>query len=96
MADADELKTISGLGAWPKAASVDYFIENFDGNLPEDIQRSVVPAAPDAWIRALQLYGTMSFEDVTEDAIYWAENGFPTHDFLSCIIKEEAENYRRW
>ena len=96
MAGAGELKTISGLGPWPKAASVDYFIRNFDGKLPEDIQRSVVPAAPDAWMRALQHYGTMRFEDVAEDAIYWAENGFPTHDFLSCIIKEEAENYRRW
>jgi len=96
MANTGEMKTISGLGTWPKAASVDYFIQNFDGKLPEDIQRSVVPAAPDAWIQALKLYGTMSYEEVTKDAIYWAENGFPTHDFLSCIIKEEADNYRRW
>lgn len=96
LADTDEIKTISGLGTWPNAASVDYFIKNFEGDIPEDIQRTVVPAAPDAWIQALKRYGTMSFEEVTSDAIYWAEHGFPMHDFMSCTLKEEAESYKRW
>jgi gamma-glutamyltranspeptidase/glutathione hydrolase len=95
-ASTSELKTISGLGPWPEAASVDYFIENFNGEIPEDIQRTVVPAAPDAWIQALKLYGTMSFEEVTRDAIYWAENGFPMHQFMSCTLKEEISSYKRW
>ena len=41
LANTNEIKTISGLGPWPKGASVDYFIENFDGQIPEDIQRTV-------------------------------------------------------
>jgi gamma-glutamyltranspeptidase/glutathione hydrolase len=96
LAKTNEIKTISGLGPWPKTASVDYFIENFKGEIPAGIQRSVVPAAPDAWIQALQLYGTMSFEEVTRDAIYLAEQGFPTSKELSNSVKEKIESYRRW
>lgn len=96
LADVNEIKTISGLGPWPKAASVDYFIENFKGEIPEGIQRTVVPAAPDAWIQALRLYGTMSFEEVSEDAVFLAEYGFPMHQFMSNNLKEDAKDYRRW
>ncbi|MEE9611319.1 MAG: gamma-glutamyltransferase family protein [Desulfatiglandales bacterium] len=96
LANTNEIKTISGLGPWPKGASVDYFIENFDGKIPEDIQRTVVPAAPDAWIKAIGSYGTMSFEEVSRDAIYLAEHGFPMHQFMSKIVKEKIDGYKRW
>jgi gamma-glutamyltranspeptidase/glutathione hydrolase len=96
LANTNEIKTISGLGRWPKAASVDYFIENFNGEIPVGIQRTVVPAAPDAWIQALKLYGTMSFEEVTRDAICYAEYGFPMHQNLSDRLKERVNKYRRW
>lgn len=96
LANTKKIMTISGLGPWPKAASVDYFVENFGGEIPEGIQRTVVPAAPDAWIQALRLYGTMNFEEVTRDAVSLAENGFPMHHFMSNNLKENAESYRRW
>jgi gamma-glutamyltranspeptidase/glutathione hydrolase len=96
MATTNQLKTIDGLGPWPKAASVDYFVKNFGSEIPEGIQRTVVPAAPDAWIQALRRYGTMSFEAVTRDAISLGENGFPMHRFMSNNLKEDAEDYRRW
>ena len=96
LSNTNEIKTISGLGPWPKIASVDYFTENFGGEIPEGIQRTVVPAAPDAWIQALKYYGTMSFEEVTRDAIYWAEQGFPMHQFMSKTLKVKVNSYRRW
>ncbi len=95
-ANTNEIKTISGLGPWPKGASVEYFKENFDGEIPLGVQRTVVPAAPDAWIQALKLYGTMSFEEVTHDAIELAEHGFPMHQFMSNNLKGEIDNYKRW
>ena len=95
-ADTNEMKTISGLGPWPKAASVEFFREHFNGQIPEGIQRTVVPAAPDAWIQALRLYGTMSFEEVSRDAVYLAEHGFPMHHFMSHILKDKSDSYRRW
>ena len=95
-ADDDELITIDGLGRWPQKASVDFFIQNHEGKIPSGILTAVVPAAPDAWIQALKRFGTMTFDDVTGDAIHLAENGFPMHRFMSNHIKSAAEDYRRW
>ena len=64
-AETGQIKTISGLGPWPRAASVEFFQERFNGKIPEGIERTVVPGAPDAWIQALRLYGTLSFEEVS-------------------------------
>lgn len=96
LANTKEVRTISGLGPWPKAASVDYFVNNFKGDIPLGIPRTVVPSAPDAWIQALRSYGTLSFEEVTRDAIYLAEEGFPMHQFMSDTLKEKMENYQKW
>jgi gamma-glutamyltranspeptidase / glutathione hydrolase len=96
LADRTEIKTISGVGTWPKKASLDYFIEKHGGKIPVGIDRTVVPAAPDAWITALRHYGTLSFEEISRDAIELAEGGFPVYSFLSNNIKEAPDHYRRW
>lgn len=90
------LATISGVGPWPRAASVDFFLEHHGGRLPEGILRTVVPAAPDAWITALVHFGTMGFADVAEDAIDLAANGFPMHSFLYNNLVELREKYLQW
>jgi gamma-glutamyltranspeptidase/glutathione hydrolase len=96
LADRKEIKAVSGLGPWPGKASVDYFIRRHDGKIPVGIERTVVPAAPDAWIQTLKNYGTMSFEEVSRDAIDLAEQGFPMYQFMSNNIKESVDHYRRW
>ncbi len=75
--------TISGLGRWPRAASIDYFRQHANGQIPVGILRCVTPAAPDAWLTALEKYGTMTFEQVVQPALELAENGFP----LSHIVQ---------
>ncbi|MGE8943033.1 gamma-glutamyltransferase family protein [Leptospira interrogans] len=96
LAERQETITISGLGVWPKAASVDYFKNNHDGQIPEGILRSVVPGAPDAWLTALELYGTMSFREVAAEAIRFARTGFATHALMSDRIKEYLPGYQRY
>ena len=54
LADFGEVVTISGLGTWPKAASCEFFQKEHNGEIPEGLLRAVVPAAPAAWITALQ------------------------------------------
>ena len=71
------VETISGLGRWPKSASVDFFRRHHDGNLPETILRTITPATPDAWLSALARWGTMTFEQVVQSALDLAENGRP-------------------
>ena len=96
LADRREVVTISGLGVWPQAASVDLFRREYGGRIPEGLLRTVVPAAPDAWITALERYGRMSFGQVSQSAIRFASQGFPMHSFMSNRISEAEEDYRRW
>ena len=69
--------TISGLGWWPKAASIDYFQHQANGDMPAGVLRTVIPATADAWLTALKLYGSMTFEQVVTPALELAEQGFP-------------------
>src|SRR5262249_35740228 len=54
----DRVFTIPGLGPWPKAIARDHFKKNYGGKIPQGILRTGVPAAPDAWITALERFGT--------------------------------------
>ena len=94
MAETGEIVTIDGLGTWPKAASCAYFRENFDGRIPDGLPRAVMPAAPDAWLTALERYGTMSFAEVSEAAIRAAREGFAVYPLLARQIAEREETIR--
>ena len=96
LAETRKTITISGLGAWPKAASLGTFQSDYNGSIPSGILRTVVPAAPDAWITALEKFGTMSFGDVASAAIRFAHDGFPTPSLMCEIITKMEEKYRRW
>ena len=83
--------TISGLGRWPKAASIEWFEKNCGGEIPPGVRRAVTPAAIDAWLTALERYGTKSFVEVSEDAISLAEDGFAMHHFMYDHIKDRRK-----
>ncbi|MBV9426250.1 MAG: gamma-glutamyltransferase family protein [Bradyrhizobiaceae bacterium] len=93
-AKEDRLVTIAGLGPWPKAVTRDYFQKHHGGKIPSGILRTVVPAAPDAWITALKRYGTMSFGEVAASAISFARDGFPIHPLMAEIIATHEAEYR--
>ena len=96
LADRDETVSIAGLGWWPKALNIETFIRDHNGTIPMGLQRTVVPAAPDAWILALQRYGTMSFGDVATAAIRYARDGFAVHSVMATFLQDKVEDYRRW
>ena len=56
--------------------------------------RTVVPAAPDAWITALKRFGTMSFGEVAESAISYARDGFPVYPLMTEVITDHEAEYR--
>jgi gamma-glutamyltranspeptidase / glutathione hydrolase len=91
-----QITTISGLGWWPKAADPAYFRREHDGHIPDGLRRTVVPAAPDAWITALERFGTMSFGDVAAAAIRFARDGFPMYQLLADMIALHESDYARW
>ena len=95
-AKASRVETISGLGYWPKLADVEVFRRDHGGSIPEGLLRTVVPAAPDAWITALGRYGTMSFGEVATAAIRFAREGFPMYPLLAGMLQMNEAGYRRW
>ena len=68
LAESGEVVTIDGLGVWPEAASAAFFRREHGGRIPDGLLRTVTPAAPAAWIAALERFGTMSFEEVARYA----------------------------
>jgi gamma-glutamyltranspeptidase / glutathione hydrolase len=88
--------TISGLGWWPQKASLAVIHREYGGKIPLGILRTVIPGAPDAWITALELFGTMSFGAVAEAAIQFARKGFPITELSAEIYAAEEHELRRW
>ena len=94
LAETDEVQTISGLGTWPRAIRADQFADS--GAIPAGVLRTVVPAAPDAWITALERFGTMSFREVAAAAIRFASDGFVMYPLMAEILAANEDSYRRW
>ena len=91
LAASDSVVTISGLGRWPRAASIDYFMRHAGGQIPLGILRCVTPSAADAWLTALERYGTMSFDQVVTPALELAEVGFPISAVTQRFMGRSAE-----
>ena len=96
LAKERRVETISGLGGWPRAVTPDYFQRRHAGRIPEGLLRTVVPAAPDAWITALERHGTMSFADVAAAATRLAGEGFIMYPHMADIIASHEQGYARW
>ncbi|WP_427184690.1 gamma-glutamyltransferase family protein [Bordetella bronchialis] len=95
-ADTGKVWSISGLGYWPRATRLEDFLRQHHGTIPAGVLRTVIPAAPDAWITALERFGTMSFGEVAAGAIRLAHDGFVMYSLMAEVLAENAANYARW
>lgn len=92
LAERGEVLTISGLGWWPKAASLEAVTRLGNGGIPLGVGRTVVPAAVDAWLTALGRYGRLTLAEVVAPSIELAERGFPMYAAMrKSIVKFEAD-----
>src|SRR5215469_7600306 len=96
LAEKQEVVTIAGLGPWPKALDPELFQREHGGKIPKGVLRTVVPAAPDAWITALRRYGTMRFGEVAAAAIRLARDGFPMYPLMAASLKRHEADHRAW
>ena len=96
LAESNEIITLAGVGGWPKSLDVDAYIKRHNGEIPQGVQRTVIPAAPDAYVQVLQRYGTRSFSDVAARAIRCARDGFPVHNVMRDYIEQYQDNYRQF
>lgn len=79
LAATGEVVSISGLGWWPKAATLEAVKSLGKGGPTLGVARTVVPAAVDAWLTALARYGSLSLAEVVGPSIELAERGFPMY-----------------
>src|SRR5262249_21292437 len=80
----------------PKATRLDVIQNEYGGRIPPGLLRTVVPAAPDAWLTALERYGTMSYGEVAAAALRFARDCFPAPSLMCAIIEGYEGQYRRW
>jgi len=95
-AKSRQIHNIDGLGVWPQAMTPDYFARHHGGKIPVGVLRCVVPAAPDAWITALERFGTMSFSDVASHALRFARDGFPMYPLMAEFVGANLATFQRW
>src|SRR5207245_9837591 len=96
LADKREVVTIAGLGPWPRALDPELFQREHGGKIPVGVLRTVVPAAPDAWITALRRYGPMSFGEAAAAATRLARDGFPMYPLMAASLERDAERTPPW
>ena len=96
LANERRVETVSGLGGWPRAVTPDYFQRRHGGSIPSGLLRTVVPAAPEAWISVLERHGTMQFADVAAAAIRFAGEGIVMYPHMADIIAAHESGYARW
>lgn len=90
------LTNLDGVGVWPARTSIAYFQEHHGADLPGGILRTVVPAAIDSWLCALDRFGSLPFYLVAGPAIELAQEGFPVSPRLARAIERRAEALAAW
>jgi gamma-glutamyltranspeptidase/glutathione hydrolase len=91
-----QVHSIAGVGHWPQTATLATYRARYGGDMPSGIPRTVVPAAPDAWITALRRWGTRSFGEVAAAAIELCAEGFPMYEVMAMRIANAAKECGRW
>lgn len=71
-------------GRAPYRANIAWFNERGVETMPErGILSVTVPGALHGWGQAVERYGNLKLADVFEDAIYYAQNGFPVTEVIA-------------
>jgi gamma-glutamyltranspeptidase/glutathione hydrolase len=91
-----KVTSVVGQGWAPHAVDVDWYLSRQKNLQGEGLDPAVVPGALHAAITVLELWGTMSFEDVAASAIAYAERGFPMRSSTARAIQNQLKFFERW
>ncbi|MHC9237201.1 gamma-glutamyltransferase family protein [Pseudooceanicola sp. 502str34] len=96
LAGEDRVTSYDGVGPWPAAADVEAMHAAHGDHVPEGLLRTVIPAAPASWIKALRSHGTRSFAEIAQDALEAARDGFEVYPLFADFVATRVEKYRRF
>jgi len=84
LAKENKVIGMNASGRAPYGASLEWFRSRGISVMPDrGILSVTVPGALHGWAQAIEQYGTWNLADLFEDAIYYAENGFPVTEIIS-------------
>lgn len=80
-AKTGKLTGLNASGPAPKALSPEFLARQHADKMPYDgIHTVTVPGAVDGWYKMHQRFGKLPWKDLFDDAITFAERGFPVHE----------------
>jgi gamma-glutamyltranspeptidase / glutathione hydrolase len=96
-AERGEPRVVCGQGTAPAAATIERFRELGHELVPgTGLLAACVPGAFDGWLLLLRDFGTLGLEDVLEQAIGYAENGYPVIPGMTATIERTEPLLRTW
>lgn len=79
-----KVEALNGSGRAPFKASRDYYLsQGYKEIPPTGILSITTPGTVDGWAEILEKHGTMTFADVLQPAIEYAEKGFPVSEIIA-------------
>src|SRR5215469_6720360 len=91
-----KVTSIVGQGWAPHAVDVDWYLARHKTLKGEGLDPAVVPGAIHAALTILDRWGTMSFEQVAQPAIGYAQHGFPMRLSTARAIQNELPFFQKW
>ncbi|WP_246476495.1 gamma-glutamyltransferase [Salicibibacter cibi] len=89
----NKVQALNGSGSSGSQVTRSVYIQKDLDKIPErgPLSANTVPGTVDAWWALHQCYGKVEWAALFEDAIYYAENGFPLTEKTSKFIAEKAD-----
>jgi gamma-glutamyltranspeptidase/glutathione hydrolase len=95
LAEEENIIGINGSGRAPYGANLGWFSDRQMTTMPErGILSTTVPGAPHAWAQVADRYGNLTLHELLEDAIDYAENGFPVTEVIAGEWNNQKELLR--
>jgi gamma-glutamyltranspeptidase/glutathione hydrolase len=91
----DKIHALNASGWTSENISIDYFKDKGMDKIPLTGIHSVsVPGAVSGFEKALERFGTLTFKEVLQPAIYYAEKGFPVSELIGLSWRRAEEKLR--
>ena len=91
LAGEGRLVALNGSGVCAYEATRDYYVERGYAKMPlEGVHSVAVPGAVDAYLTALERWGTMSLGELWQPAVAYAEQGFVVPEIVAKWMAEAA------
>jgi gamma-glutamyltranspeptidase/glutathione hydrolase len=89
-----KLTGINASGWSPQGLNIDYLKRQGLGRMPTGIHAVTVPGCVDGWEKLHKRFGRLSWAQLFQPAIYYAESGFPVTEIIQYEWEESRVNLR--